>query len=214
MTLDVVTVAVLALVGTRLAVAARSAVRTTARQRTRLIVKGLEVRHFLPAPLVLVTVAVTATLLLRVPGLSFGWWTAIGGTGTVVLGGTDTTAGTSWAWLVPAAFLVLLVPALPLFAEREEMVFRLGCETWSRRRRAWNGVKFGLAHLIMGIPIAVALALSVGGWYFTWAYLRGWRRSGGRQGPALLESTRAHLAYNMTVVAVLVVGVVLVGALG
>ena len=70
------------------------------------------------------------------------------------------------------------------------------------------GLRFGLIHLIMGIPIAVALALSIGGWYFQWAYLRGYRQGGREAG--VLESTRSHLAYNLVVlvlVAVYLVGI-------
>ena len=49
-------------------------------------------------------------------------------------------------------------------------------------RASVRAVKFGLVHAVIGIPIGAALALSIGGWYFTWAYLRGYRarRSAGR----------------------------------
>ncbi|MDQ1395657.1 MAG: hypothetical protein QOG64_916 [Acidimicrobiaceae bacterium] len=197
---DLLTVAVLALVGTRLVSAARVAVTSRARQHTRLIVAGLRPRHFLLAPPVFGAVlAVAVPLYALVPPLRFGWWTALGGTGNIVTGGTDRTAGTPLEWIVPAVFLLLLVPALPLFAEREEIVFRRGAEDWSFGRRIRQGLKFGLVHLVMGIPIAFGLALSVGGWYFMWAYLRGYRAGGEREGPAVLESTRAHLAYNMEI---------------
>jgi len=49
----------------------------------------------------------------------------------------------------------------------------------------------------------VALALSLGGWYFTWAYLQGYA-AGGREA-GVLESTRSHLAYNLEVFAVVAV---------
>jgi hypothetical protein len=199
MLIDVLTVSVLALFGGRLVVAARQSVTDRARQRTVEIVRGLRPRHFLRAPVVLAGVLVVATALLRVPGLSFGWWSAIGGTGNVILGSTTRTAGTILVWLVPVVFLLLLLPALGLFAEREEQTFRAGAEQWSLGERVATGLRFGLIHLIMGIPIAVALALSLGGWYFTWAYLRGYR-AGGREA-GVLESTRSHLAYNIEVFA-------------
>jgi hypothetical protein len=194
---DVLTVTVLAFFGSRLLIAARESVADRARQRTLTIVRGLRPRHFLRAPLVLAVVLALATVLLRVPGLSFGWWTALGGTGNVIVGSTNRTSGTMLVWLVPAMFLVLLIPALALFAEREEVVFRAGAEEWSWGRRFAMGLRFGLIHLIMGIPIGVALALSAGGWYFQWAYLRGYRRGGPSE--AVLESTRSHLAYNLEV---------------
>ena len=36
--------------------------------------------------------------------------------------------GTTLEWLIPLVFIVLLIPALPLFALREEELFRLGAE--------------------------------------------------------------------------------------
>jgi hypothetical protein len=149
---------------------------------------------------------------VRIPGLSFGWWTAIGGQGNPVVGSTDKTAGTPLEWIVPLVFMVLLVPVLPLFAEREEVMFRQGAEHWSWGRRAYKCVQFGLVHALIGIPIGVALALSIGGAYFMWAYLRMYRRAGPEA--ALLESTRAHAAYNLTIVVLVMVYLVQVAVSG
>ena len=138
-----------------------------------------------------------------------GWWTALGGIGNPVTGGTERTQGSALEWVVPLLFLALLVPALPLFAEAEERVFRLGAEHRTRSERAMKNVQFGLAHAIVGIPLGAALGLSLGGWYFTWAYLRRWRATEDPR-EAMLESTRSHLAYNIVVLTL--VGVVLLTA--
>jgi hypothetical protein len=207
MLVGLLTATVLVYFGSRLLVAARDSVASRARERTREIAAGLRPRHFLRAPLVLVMVLLLAAGLLQVPGLSFGWWTAIGGNGNVILGSTSATNGTSLVWLVPLLFIALLVPALALLAEREELAFRAGAEHWSWGQRFTMGLRFGLIHLIMGIPVAVALALSMGGWYFQWAYLQGYREGGVEAG--VLESTRSHLAYNLCVIAI--VGLYLVG---
>lgn len=194
--LDVITVAVLLLVAVRVGGVTRRLVTTGALQRrTWTIVRGIRLRHVLPVPLVLAAVLTAASVLILVPGLDWGWWSAIGGVGNPVTGSTDRTAGTTLEWLIPLVFVLLLLPALPVFAEAEEQRFRAGAEHWSLQRRAWRGVVFGLAHALIGIPIGVALALSIGGWYFTWWYLRG----------GVLESTRAHTAYNGTIVLVLLV---------
>ena len=210
--IDLLTVAALAFFGGRLALnAGRVARSDAARRRSVEIVRGLRPRHFLRAPLAFLLVVIVALALLQVPGLSFGWWTALGGTGNIVTGSTTRTAGTAWEWIIPAVFLSIVFPLLPLFAEREEVLFRLGAENWSTGRRARRGVEFGLIHLIMGIPIAVALALSAGGWYFTWAYLRGWRQGG--QAAGLLESTRSHLAYNPEILAIAAAALIAYGRL-
>src|SRR5437867_12281295 len=118
--LDVATVAVLAFVGVRIATGTRIALSGQGRQRVVGIVRGLRLRHFVLAVPALVAVIAAVIVLLEVPYLDWGWWTALGGFGNPVTGGTDRTTGTPLEWIVPAVFLVLLIPALPLFAEAEE----------------------------------------------------------------------------------------------
>jgi hypothetical protein len=204
--LDLLAAAVLVFVGHRLVTAVRLALRGGGRSETVTILRGIRPHHVLLAPLVLIVVANAAFLLTQVPGLDFGWWTAIGGIGNPVTGGTERTAGTALDWLLPLAFLLLLLPALPVLAFREERIFRSGDEErtpWGRLRR---GVLFGVTHALIGIPIGVCLALSIGGWYFSWRYLRGYRAAGAGAGGAtatragLLESTRAHVAYNGVII--------------
>jgi hypothetical protein len=196
--LDLLAVAVLAFVGHRLLTAVRISLRGGGRSETATILRGLRLHHVALALPVLVVVANVAFLLVQVPGLDFGWWTAIGGTGNPVTGTTERTEGTALAWIVPLAFLLLLLPALPLLAYREERLFRMGDEDRTRWERMGRGVLFGMTHALIGIPIGVCLALSLGGWYFSWRYLRGFRRGGVRGG--LLESARAHVAYNGVIV--------------
>jgi hypothetical protein len=206
--LDVATYAVLAFVGVRIATGTRIALSGSGRGHVAEIVRGLRPRHFLLAVPALALVLVAVVALVQLPVLSWGWWTALGGLGNPVTGTTDRTAGTSLEWIIPLVFLVLLVPPLPLFAEAEERMFRLGAEhrtRWSRLRRS---VEFGLAHAIIGIPIGAALGLSVGGMYFTDRYLHEFRRSGDARA-AMAESTRAHLGYNITVIVIVIVGLAL-----
>lgn len=153
------------------------------------IVRGLRPRHFVLSIPVLAAVLAVATATQFVPVLDWGWWSAIGGIGSPVLGVSESEAGSPLEWIVPALFAVMLIPALPLFAEAEERRFRLGAEYWSNPRRVARAIEFGLVHCLIGVPIGVGLALSIGGLYFTWAYLRG----------GIPESTRAHLAYNISV---------------
>ena len=207
--LDLLTIGVLAFFGVRLARSFRIAVRPDARQRSLAIVRGMRLRHFVPVPFVLAAVLATAAALTSIPLLSYGWWSAIGGAGNPVFGVTEATTGTAFELLVPAAFLVLLIPALPLLVEREEVLFRRGAESWSPAKRVVRAVFFGAVHAAIGIPVGVALALSVGGGWFTYTYLRGYARSGGSRAAALLESTRAHLAYNTTIVVLVVVALAL-----
>jgi hypothetical protein len=207
--LDVATVVVLAFVGVRIAGGTRIALTGKGRGHVAVIVRGLRPRHFLLAVPAFVLTASAVIVLVQLPLLNWGWWSALGGFGNPVTGGTERTTGTPLEWLVPLVFVALLIPALPLFAEAEERMFRLGAEGRSRCGRLRRSVEFGLAHAIIGIPIGAALGLTVGGLYFTWSYMRVFRRTGD-QNAAMLESTRAHTAYNATVIA-LVAAVLIFG---
>ena len=201
--LDLLTVAVLAFVGFRLVDAARQTV--SARDHVWRLVAGLRLRHFLLAIPVLAGVLAVATPLLTVPGLDFGWWTAIGGEGNPAVGvGRPSATPGPLETIIPILFVSLLLIGLPLLVEGEEWVFRRGAERRGRAANARRAVLFGLAHALIGVPIGVALALSVGGFYFTWAYLRAWRATGSGD-EALAESTRSHLAYNLVIAGLVIV---------
>jgi hypothetical protein len=202
---DIVTYAVLGFMGVRLVSGLRSSRSASGKLLVVDVVRGIRWRHVWPVPVVLPIVVLVATGLMSVPGLSWGWWSAVGGDGNPVFGSSDTTAGTAWEWIIPMVFMCLLLPALPLFAYAEERLFRMGAERWSWRRRAFKVVQFGLVHAIIGIPIGAALALSLGGAYFMAVYLAAWRRTSSWR-ESTLESTRAHTVYNgLIVVLVLVV---------
>jgi hypothetical protein len=202
--LDLLAFAVLALVGLRLAEAAQSSVES--RRRALGVVRGLRWRHFALAVPVIAAVVLVASVLIRLPILSYGWWTALGGVGNPVVGVTERDLGVLDV-LIPAFFLGLLVVALPLLVTREEWAFRRGAERRGSLANARWTIGFGLAHAAIGIPIGAALALSIGGVYLTACYLRGWRETRTQAG-ALLESTRAHLAYNLVILWVVAVALV------
>lgn len=201
--LDLLTVAVLAFVGFRLAGAARQTF--SSRSHVWGLVAGLRARHFLLAVPVLVGVLAVATPLLAVPGLDFGWWTAIGGEGNPAVGvGRESATPGILETVIPVVFITLLLIGMPLLVEGEEWVFRRGAQFRNRAANARRSVLFGLVHALIGVPIGVALALSVGGFYFTWAYLRGWKATGSEDA-ALAESTRSHLAYNLVIATIVIV---------
>jgi hypothetical protein len=196
--IDVVALAVSAVIGVRLVVIVCSLLGSPARDRMMGHWSQLRWRHALPVPFVLAAVAGTAGALWLIPPLRIGWWSLIGGQGSAVFGASDTSMSTWWGRLIPLVFIALIAAALPMLAESEERMFRLGAEHWSWGKRVNKTLQFGLIHLIVGVPIAVALALAVGGAYFLWRYLWMWNHSFNRV-RSLDESTRAHLAYNAIV---------------
>ncbi len=202
----VLTIAVLGFMGVRLAGGVRYSRTGPGRALTFAIVRGIGWRHVWPVPIVLTAVLAVAIPLMSLPVLRWGWWSAIGGEGNPVFGSSSATAGSALEWAIPVVFVALLIPALPLFAHAEEVVFRRGAQHWSTRRRAFKVVQFGLAHAIIGIPIGTALALSIGGAYFMAVYLRAIRR-GATEAAATIESARAHAVYNGTIVVLVLVAI-------
>ena len=117
----IATVAVLGFFASRLIRGLLVARRGTGRTTIRAVVRRIRFRHVWPVPLILGAVMGVATLLVQIPGLDWGWWTALGGQGNPVFGSSDATAGTVLEWLIPIVFVGLLLPALPLFAFAEEL---------------------------------------------------------------------------------------------
>ncbi|MDO8390712.1 MAG: hypothetical protein Q7V57_09505 [Actinomycetota bacterium] len=203
---NILTFAVLGFMGFRLVTGVQHSRTADGRSLVQRVWRNAGWRHVWPVPLLLAAVIATATVIMSVPGLDWGWWSAIGGDGNPVFGSSTATTGTVWEWLIPLAFMALLLPALPLFAYAEERLFRTGAEVWSHRRRALKVVQFGLVHALIGIPIGAALALSLGGAYFMWAYLRRFAIARDRT-EATVESATAHTVYNFVIVVVVIVAV-------
>jgi len=139
------------------------------------------------------SVAMFATMLtcLRVildlvPALSWGWWSMLGGSGSLVAGQTGNTGPVAVAlgFIIP----VLLVFAVPREAYIEEEVFRGRHEAMTPARRALSNVTFGMAHCVVGVPLATGIVLSLGGWYFSLVY----RLTYARTLSAIEEMTAHH----------------------
>jgi hypothetical protein len=208
--LDLLMVAVLAVVGVRLFEAARTSVG--AHRKTLGVVQGLRSRHFVRAVPIVAVIVSTAWVLIQLPVLSFGWWSVLGGEGNPVVGVTEKDYGIV-SVVLPLFFIGLLIVGMPLLVAREEWVFRRGAEVRGTAVNVGRSLVFGLAHAVIGIPIGAALALSIGGLYLTRCYLEGWKETRTQTG-ALLESTRAHLAYNLTIITLVLASLLALYATG
>jgi hypothetical protein len=173
--------------------------------RTRALWRRLRWRHLAVGGATLVAVILVGGALFNLaPPLRWGWWTALGGEGSVVFAKTQPgTQSAPWiVQLIPLWMLGMLLLAMPRMVLWEERRFRRGAERFDRRARFTTPAYFGLMHAVMGIPLAFALALGVTGWVLQDRYLRVQVRYGRVR--AMREATATHLAYNGLILAILI----------
>lgn len=161
----------------------------------RVITPGIWVQ----ALLALIAVILCAWGLWQIPGMSWGWYKLLTGhDGNANLTPiTDLSKSSSlFLRVMPLLFVAALLLVLPDWARSEEQWFRYGITDWPT---IWvKSVKFGLMHCIVGIPLAVGLALTVAGLFYARTYRRVALVEGAEAG--LEASTVAHLAYNTLVI--------------
>lgn len=203
--------------------------------------------------LLAVVVGTLLGLIGFVPGAGWGLGSLIGLTGNAVFApleavthggepaaGAAGEAGAAAAWpglLVAVGVVVFLTALLAMFpwlAYVEERVFREGLEDVGLAEEVWTALKFGLAHLVMMIPIGAALAIGVAGFAYGRIYRRAYARSRERArteagpfgvpvvvGPtvrearneAVLTSTVWHATFNSLIVLTLLLSFVVGWAL-
>lgn len=129
-------------------------------------------------------------LLSQVPWLNWGWWALLGNDASNIIVGQTGREGVGWEAVAVLVPLVLMF-AVPRFARDEERTFREYAERRSWPRRALLCLLFGLVHLLMGIPIAAGLAISLMGGYYTAVYLLAYRREWRKQ-EAMWERMRGR----------------------
>jgi hypothetical protein len=202
--------------GVLLAATLRAVARRPNRLRTLRIVRGVRFWHVALALLFLGGVLPIALLLLRVPWLAWGWLDF-----NLVF---SVPADTAMPWGVRVAALLALVAILPLQAWREERTFRLGAPAWSWSKRCRKTVAFGALHVLMGIPLAGVVVVTLCGFGYLVVDLivhgrlaralppmaiqtclqrrRALRARVRLYDLAALEACRVHLVFNLLCVAV------------
>jgi hypothetical protein len=167
--------------------------------------RAIRPRHLLGALGLLVVVAGAASVLvLWVPGADQGLGNLVGLQGNAVFApleeglaraGPPPASGPDWLLLVGVtAFLGSLMFLLPWLAFVEEEVFRAGLEDAGPGRVVLSSLVFGLAHLVMLVPIGAALAIGIAGAAYAGVYRRvhaaASRPGGPSAPPAALRSYR------------------------
>lgn len=109
-------------------------------------------------------VATTITLFLTLyeahPFFQWGWYQYLGGeAGNIAVAPASDAAqqGGFWGALIATLFVGALLVSLPFLALYEEIVFRMGIRDW--KGWVWQACIFGPIHLVVGVPIAIGVAL-------------------------------------------------------
>jgi uncharacterized membrane protein len=170
------------------------------------IARTLRPRHFLANLPVMGGVLTVAAILLQIPAMAWGWSKLLGGTGgNVLLGAGDRS--------LAVVAIIVLVPVMPVLVRMEEEAFRDGTEGRTPLQRVTWAAVFGLVHMVVGVPLAGAVALTIAGLWFTNRYMAGYNQAATespyptwsfRKAEAgLASAVRTHLAWNYTAVGLL-----------
>lgn len=93
-------------------------------------------------------------------------------------------------------FWVLMAFSLPYLAKMEEVIFREGAiDIGSRIKKS---IIFGMVHMVMGIPLFVAMLLCITGFIFSIKYCKAYKVLGSDE--AILASTSLHMKYNFILI--------------
>src|SRR5690606_9359599 len=141
-------------------------------------------------------VAVASGLIAWVPGLDLGLGTLVGTTSNAVftpleeaVARTTPPAGGGVDWplvVLSTGFLLPLLVLLPWLAFVEEEVFRAGLEDATILQELRAALVFGLAHLVMLVPLGAALAVAGCGVVYGRVYRAAHARSDGSEVPAVV----------------------------
>ncbi len=151
-----------------------------------LVWRGVTARAYARAfGLLLLTMLAATVLLEAVPPLRFGLGTLVAFDGNAVFTPLEEAAGAmgpapalgpDWPLIaLTTLFLGFLGALLPWLAFVEEEIFRAGLETEKLAGEVWWALRFGLAHLVMLVPVGAALAIAVAGFGYGRVYRRGVR---------------------------------------
>ena len=168
------------------------------------LVKGVRPSHVGWALVMLTTTLIALSVMSwaatsLAPWLQWGWFTAL-----TDQSGSMLSAGSTGRHTVPkpvlVAFYAAFVLAIPLMVLVEERLFRSGAERRSTMALVGMACLFGLAHMVVGVPVFAAVALIPAGLWLTKIYRSAYTRTGSAE-MALFEAGRVHLANNMIAVA-------------
>ena len=138
--------------------------------------------------------------------MTWSWISMLGSEGVDAPSGNILAAPfKSGSVIIICIFWLLLTLALPYLAKGEEKVFR--SLVFSTKSRIITSIKFGLIHMVVGVPLFIALILAVVGYIFSIFYLKAFNKAA-KVDPytadevAINVSTSVHAKYNFLIVTI------------
>jgi hypothetical protein len=150
--------------------------------------------------------------------MTWSWISMLGSEGTDAPSGNIMAAPfKSGSVLIITGFWLLLSLALPYLAKGEEEVFR--SLVFGTKKRIITSIKFGLVHMIVGVPLFIALILAVAGYIFSIFYVKAFYKAAAvdpysADKVAILASTSVHAKYNFLIITIGSLLAILVTVLG
>jgi hypothetical protein len=139
------------------------------------------------------------------------------GSGSAPSGNIMAAPFKSGSVLIITGFWLLLSLALPYLAKGEEEVFR--SLVFGTKKRIITSIKFGLVHMVVGVPLFIALILAVAGYIFSIFYVKAFYKAAAvdpysADKVAILASTSVHAKYNFLIITIGSLLAILVTVLG
>ncbi len=138
--------------------------------------------------------------------MTWSWISMLGSEGVDAPSGNILAAPfKSGSVIIICIFWLLLTLALPYLAKGEEKVFR--SLVFGTKSRIITSIKFGLIHMVVGVPLFIALILAVVGYIFSIFYVKTFNKAA-KVDPytadevALNVSTSVHAKYNFLIVTI------------
>jgi len=151
-----------------------------------------------------ITTVITLASIDMPKFMSWSWVSMLGSDGADAPSGNIIAAPfKSGSVLIITGFWLLLTLALPYLAKGEEQSFR--SLVFGTKNRIITSIKFGLVHMIVGVPLFIALILAVAGYIFSIFYVKAFNKAA-KVDPytadevAILASTSVHAKYNFLII--------------
>jgi hypothetical protein len=135
--------------------------------------------------------------------MTWSWISMLGNGADAPSGNIMAAPFKSGSVVVISIFWLVLSLALPYLAKGEEKAFR--SLVFGTKNRIITSIKFGLVHMIVGVPLFVAFILAVAGYIFSIFYVKAFYKAA-KVDPytaddiAVNVSTSVHAKYNFLII--------------